>query len=267
MHPCQVFRKGLGGIALLLGTALVAGCGSSAAATPAARLSSTATAQLCPAQSFQAVTGTVQNISSSTLTVADQRGGTVQARYTSTTRFARQVAATVGTLQEGMPVAVATTQNANNTYSATTILVFERGAFGNRGGFGGAPGGFPGARSGAGRSTLSGAGSRSRAARNCFERALGVNVDVGRRGITGTVAQVNGNLLTVTDFSGTDFIVTITSATQILMTQTATASALQAGVPVTVIGTRDNQGVLTARSITILLRLPVAGTTRQQWGG
>src|SRR5690348_10653494 len=110
---------------LLLLLLLTVGCGTN---TTGAAASVTATATTCPSNQFQSAIGTIQSISGSTLQITDIQGKSVKATYSSSTRFLRQSSPAVSTLKEGMAVTVAITQNADNTYSATRIMITDRSA-------------------------------------------------------------------------------------------------------------------------------------------
>ena len=68
-------------------------------------------------------------------------------------------------------------------------------------------------------------------------------------------------MLTVNDANGADYTVQLTSSTQIRTDSTATAAGLQVGKAVTVVGTSDNHGGISARQVLILLNLPNMSNT------
>jgi RNase P/RNase MRP subunit p29 len=206
--------------------------------------SNSASVTPCPSPvPFQRTSGTIQSINGNTLLITSTQGSTIKASYTSTTRFTRETAETTAALKEGVFVFVAVAQGANNTYTATTISLTS----GSRptGGFGGS--GF-GGRRGNGNSTC---------ARQRFGNGNGTpGAEFGNgntRGISGTVSQLTSKTLTVTDTNQSDYVVSLTSATQIIQTSQVSASTLQVGMRVNVVGLRNAQGVIAARSVTILL--------------
>jgi hypothetical protein len=75
------------------------------------------------------------------------------------------------------------------------------------------------------------------------------------------VSQVSGSTLTVTDTSGNDFTVTLTSTTRMMQQQTATISDLQIGQAVTITGSANSQGVITASNVSLLQALPARRAT------
>ncbi|NUR59536.1 MAG: hypothetical protein HOV87_12845 [Catenulispora sp.] len=78
----------------------------------------------------------------------------------------------------------------------------------------------------------------------------GQNGQFGRGGtVTGTVTAVNGSTLTVTDNTGKQVTVDTTGQTTITIGKTGALSDLANGAQVTVIGTPDGSGTITARSV------------------
>lgn len=241
MSVYRILWNALGGvIPLVLLTLVIAGCGSSPTTTSGASASASTTATACPSVTV----GTIQSVSSTGLQVKNAQGKVVQSTFTSKTTFVRSATLTAADLKAGMLVSVTVKQNSDNSYSALTVSVrtsstrsgvFTRGSGscigqrprgtgtpgaiggGNPGGFGGAPG------SGQSRQTIS-----------------------------GTVSSVNGNSLIVTDTSGNDFTVALTTTTRISTQQTITASDLQVGEAVTITGSSNSQGGINATSVAAL---------------
>lgn len=249
-----------GSLFLFLGLFLLAGCGSNASAggtsgTAGASATATACAQLTrTASSTRTALGTVKSISGQTFLLTDERGTTVTVTYTSSTRFTQEVMVPASSLQEGTPVRVVVTSSAG-TYTATSIIVTGATTGGNTGGFPGFPrgNGTPGA---------------GRANNPCFARARAGNGTPGAgtntnnfRGLVGTVSHLNGNVLTITDSSGADYIVTITPQTQIVETKSTTTAALKVGQALTVTGRASGQGEISASLVAILLSLPTRAAT------
>jgi hypothetical protein len=215
---------------------VLAACGSSSATTSSVTTTTTpTTTKAC----LSVTTGTIQSISNNNLQVTSLQGKKVQVMVTSATMFIRQATLTAADLKTGLLVTIMVKQNADNTYSALTVSVrtslTRQGSFGSgngatlcsgqRRGFGsGTPGAFSG----------------------------GTN----RQTINGTVSQINGNSLTVTDTSGNDFTVTVTATTRMTEQQSVTASDLQTGEAVTITGSANSQGVITASSVSLLQTLP-----------
>jgi len=201
-------------------------------------LTTTTSATACPTPvPFQAVRGTIQSINGTKLVLTDINGSSVKATYTSTTRFTRQTKVTTSALQMGAFVFVAVAQNADNSYTATMISLSNGGNRGLR---------------------FGGTGRRGNAACRQGQRGNNGGQDLtggtgNTRGITGTVSQFKGNTLTITDVNQSDYTVTLNSTTQIIQTSQASATALQVGMRVNLVGLRNVQGEITARSVTILL--------------
>jgi hypothetical protein len=243
MRTYRLLSRVLGSsILLALLTVLIAGCSIPFLPTTSTTAATSATA--CPTVvPSQAVRGTIQSINGTTLVLTDANGNSVTATYMSNTRFTRQARVTTSALVSGTFVFVAVTQNSDNSYTATTITLSNGGNRGSRftGGFGGGSGrrGNPACRQGQ-RGNNGGQDPTGGAAANT-------------RGIMGTVSQLNGKTLTVTDVNQADYTVTLNSTTQIIQTSQASATSLQVGMSINVVGMRNAQGVITARSVTILL--------------
>ncbi len=246
MRANQLLRRVVGSsILLVLLAVLVAGC--SLPFLSASTTSSSVTA--CPSStSFQAIRGTIQSIKGTTLLITGTNGATVKATYTSTTRFTREARATTAALLNGTFVFIVVTQNQANTYpTATRISLLNASNPGFR------PGGSFGGFGRGGNSACGRRGLRGSNGGQDFGNGTG-----NTRGIAGTVSRLNGNTLTVTDSNQANFTVALNSTTQIIQASRVSATSLQAGMRVNLIGSRNAQGVITARSITILL--PGSGT-------
>lgn len=240
-------RKGFPFILLCL--LALAGCGSTTSASTISGASATATAcaqatRPASASAFKTATGTLNTINGQTLTMTNQRGSAVTVTYTSSTSFTQERAVPATTLQEGASVRVVV-NSSGSTYSAISITEVsgtKSSPFSGNGSFAG------GRNSSCLQSGRTGKGS------------AGANAN-GFRGLVGTVGQLNGNTLTITDAAGSAYTVTITTQTQIVQTQSATAAALKVGQPLTVIGKANGQSAITANSVAILLSLPTPKAT------
>jgi uncharacterized protein DUF5666 len=241
MRAYQLLSRVVGSsILLVLLAALVEGC--SLPFLPSSTTSSSATT--CPsAVPFQAVRGTIQSINGTTLLITAMNGNTVKATYTSTTRFTRQAMVTTSALQNGAFVFVVVTQDASNTYPTATRISLLNAA----------PGSRPGGAFGGGFGRGSGSACGRRGLRGGFGGQDFAGGNGNTRGIAGTISQFRGSSLTVTDTNQANFTVTLNSSTQIIRTSQVSASSLQVGTRVNLIGLRNAQGVITARSVVILL--------------
>lgn len=231
---------------------VLAGCGSTT--TTASTVSSTAaTATACaqatrPAVTVKTTTGVLKSINGQTLVVTNNKGNDVTVTYSSTTRFTQVASVTASSIQEGTAVRIAVTSN-GGSYSATTIML-TAGANGNGNGFPRGNGGPGGNRRGNNNNN-----------NPCIRRPQNPNGGAqggtqGFRGLVGSVSQLSGNTLTITDATGTSFTVTITPQTQIVQTQSATAADLKVGVRLTVVGRADSQGTIAANTVAILPNMP-----------
>lgn len=251
MHRYVLYRKPGSLLFMILLPVLFAGCGFSFGS--GSSTSSTTVVLACPTPlPIHAVQGTIQSISGTTLVIAGTNGTTSKAIYTSNTNFMMQSKTALSALQKGAFVSVTAKKAANNTYTATTISLSNNPATGAGGGFGG----FGGQGSGASSSCVTpgrrlGAGNRPGRSSNGATRVIG------------TVNQIAGNTLTITRtstrFAATSTTATNTSvtvevgpATQILQTTQTSASTLKAGMRINLVGISNDQGGITAQSITVL---------------
>jgi hypothetical protein len=115
-----------------------------------------------------------------------------------------------------------------NSSSGKTTPAAAAGANRSRGGFGGYPGGASGGAAGG----ANGGGGFARGGT-----------------VVGTVESVNGNTITIKDNTGKTTTVTVDGTTTITIGKTGGVSDLPAGTEVTVLGTPDSSGGVTARSI------------------
>ena len=244
MHVKRILSQVLAGTILLLFTTFVAACGSSSTAagtTPAV----TATATSC----FSQATGTIQSINGTTLLIVNPRGTQIHATYTSNAVFLHETALTPAGLQEGMNVAVRAVQNPDNSYSAVQVTVRNPSTLTFT------------ARPSAGSIRPCTPRQRPNGGNEQGNFTGGQSGTTSNQNLVGTVGQLNGNMLTINDANGADYTVQLTSSTQISTDSTATAADLQVGKAVTVVGTSDNHGGITARQVLILLRLPNRSNT------
>jgi hypothetical protein len=245
---------------LSLSLFVLAGCGNPAKATATTTTLSltSATATACAkatrtvsTSSFKTTIGTLESINGQTLVLTSTQGSSATVTYSSSTHFTQEVNIPATSLQEGTAVRAAVASD-GDSYDATTITVttgttgFTRGT------------GTPGA----------GNGSQFRN-NPCFSRGQTGTSRTGTgsgsttstfRGLTGTVSELSGNVLTIADSTGTSYSVNITAKTQIVETNSVKATALKVGEPLTVIGGKGSQGAIAATTIAILLSLPTQRT-------
>jgi ABC-type Fe3+-hydroxamate transport system substrate-binding protein len=140
----------------------------------------------------------------------------------------------------------------NSSSSSSKTAATPGGGTRSRGGFGGGYGGGFGGGTGGGT-----AGTTGGATGGANGGATG-----GARGgaVTGTVSAVNGSTITVTDSTGKTVTVTTSPQTTVTIGKTGAVSDLATGSQVTVLGTPDSSGNITARSV-------VSGLTGFGFGG
>jgi Domain of unknown function (DUF5666) len=233
--------KLLGAPFLLLLTTLLAACGGSSATASGATANTPSIANACPTVTV----GTIQSVSSNGLSITNVQGKNVQAIFTSKTTIFRQATLTSNNLKTGMLVSVTVIQNADGTYSARAVNV--RNSLTNQGGAIRGSGTCNGQRR-RGSGTFGGPGFGS--------GTPGAGGASNRQIINGTINQISAGSLVVTDTSGSDFTVSLTSTTRISMQQTITSSDLHVGEAVTITGSANSKGIINVNSVSTLQGLP-----------
>lgn len=222
------------------------GCGSSSntsnrSNTTASTPTATACAQL--RSSFRPAIGTIQSVTGQTVHIIESNGGSINATYSNITHITQQTLATTSALQKGANVSIQTQSNSNGSYTATTIILMQAGQFGQR-------------QNGMEQGQQTG----NNIASACFRSGQGQRRGTGNGGgqangqsarrVVGTIGQINGNALTITDRQQNTYTITLASDTKIIQTTSATSSAIQPYMGITVTGTNNN-GVITATSMAI----------------
>ncbi len=239
--------KLLAALSFLLLTTLLAACGSaSATASGSASTSTPTTSNACP----KVTTGTIQSISSSGLSITNFQGKTVQGVFTNKTTIVRPDTLTSKNLKSGMLVSVTVIQNADGTYTARAVNV--RNSLTNQGGAIRGSGLCNGQRR-QGNGTFGGPGFGS--------GTPGAGGASNRQVINGTVSQINGSALVVTDTSGNDFTFSLTSTTRITTQQAIASSDLHAGEAVIITGNANSNGIINVNSLSVLQGLPTRPTS------
>jgi hypothetical protein len=219
----------------------LAACGSASTGTNSSTGGATATTT---ANCLTTASGTIQQVGNGSLLLKNLQGKNVQVTLTSATLYTRQSTLTASQIKTGTAVTAVVALNPDNSYSALTVSL--RGSQSRQGGFTG------------GTKLCSGQGLFP--GRNGTPRAFGSpgSFSGGRitQTITGTVSQVNGNVLTVTDTNGTNLNANLTATTRITGQMTASISDLHSGIMVTVIGLASGQGIISARSVAIVQGFP-----------
>jgi hypothetical protein len=189
--------------------------------------------------------GTIQSVSGQKVHINESSGGTVDATFSSSTHISQQTLATTSALQKGANVIVQVQPTSNgSSYTATSITLTPAGQSGQ---------GFNG--NGAGGNRGNGTGGNGQA---CFGGRHGTGNGNGNgtgqttvRRVMGTIGQINGtSSITVTDRQQNNYTIMLSSNTKIIQNSSATSSALQAGMGISVMG-QNNNGVITATSMTI----------------
>ncbi|HXZ06340.1 MAG TPA: DUF5666 domain-containing protein, partial [Ktedonobacteraceae bacterium] len=161
-----------------------------------------------------------------------------QVTLTSATKYIRTSTVTASSLQTGSFATVTVMENANNTYSALTVNV--RNSQGLQGGFT--------------RGSTQCRSQFTRGNRTGTPGAFGAGQN--RQVVNGTISQISGNAVTLSNANGDDFIVNLTPTTRITAQLTASANDLKNGEVVMITGQANGQGVINASSVSILQSLP-----------
>ncbi len=228
-----MMRKLLTVIPVVMFAVLLTACGSNSSASSSTSTATTPTTTKCPTVSI----GTIQSISNNSLLVTNLQGKQSQVTFTSATKFIRTSTVVPSSLQTGSLVSVTVMENANNTYSALTVSIRN-----------------PQAQGGFTRGSTQCRSQFSRGSRTGTPGAFGAGQN--RQVVSGTISQISGNAVTLSNSSGDDFIVNLTSSTRITTQLTVTAHDLKSGEPVMITGLANGQGVINASSVSILQSLP-----------
>ncbi|GHO81667.1 hypothetical protein KSD_94380 [Ktedonobacter sp. SOSP1-85] len=246
MYGQRLHKTIIGGFAgLSLCALLLSGCGSFPFQGSAA--SSTPTATNCTSSArFRPVNGTLKSVDGNTLSVTNQQGKSVTAHLEKTTRFTQEKAVAASSLKDGVAVSAVVKQNSDNsTYTATQIVLTDRntGAFGNNRQ---QRGNNPNANCVPARQRTPTGNGKGNGNGGVRTNANGTHI------LSGTVGQLNNNILTVTDTKGDDYTINLASTTNIMQISSATASDLKAGETVTVTGSTEKDGSVDAQNVSIL---------------
>jgi ABC-type Fe3+-hydroxamate transport system substrate-binding protein len=228
---------------VLLFAGLLAACGSSGTTTGNTNTTATGTAATA---CLSVTTGTIESFSNNTLQVTNLQGKNVQVTLTDSTILTRQATLTATGLKTGLPVTVIVKQNTDGSYSALSVSArTSQGSLGSL-------------KNGNGERLCSGQrrGTGKGNAGSGTPGAFGNGTGTSRQTINGTISQINSSAIIVTDASGNDFTVTLTSTTRVTEQQTATASDLQVGQAVTITGTANSRGGINATVVALLQALP-----------
>jgi Domain of unknown function (DUF5666) len=227
-------KKLIAVIPVVVFAVLLAACGSSTSASSNTSAATTSKTTKCPTISV----GTIQNISSNSLVVTNLQGKQSHVTFTSATKFIRTSTIAPSSLQTGSLASVTVMENANNTYSALTMSV--RNPQAQQGGFT--------------RGSTQCRGQFTRGNRTGTPGTFGAGQN--RQVVSGTISQISGNAVTLSNASGDNFIVNLTSTTRITTQLNVSANDLKSGEPVMITGVANGQGVINASSVSILQSLP-----------
>jgi hypothetical protein len=236
-----IFSFGL--VSLLILSAVLAGCTAAAKTPTPSSAASVQSPSSTPAatQGFgrgQGASGTLSSINGTTLTLATAQGN-VTVSASSGVAVERTESGTISDLKVGEVVTVIGAADANGVIAAGTVDAIPQ----LQGALSALPSGVaPGSR----RTPAAGGTASSN-----FLNGSGA-------GTLGTIASINGNTFTLNDAQGQE-TVDIGSDTVIQKTVSGTFSDLQPGDFLTVVGSTDANGAITATRITDLPQGTLAG--------
>jgi Domain of unknown function (DUF5666) len=243
-------------VIFLLSMLYIAGCGSNT--TSGANAAATLTATSCQHavnSDIHAVTGTLQGMHGTALTILDTARRSIQVSYTNATVFDQEKLLTSTDLHDGLSVLVEVIQNPDHSYTAREINIREQRDASQGSGVKKELQGCPANPSGApGKpSTGKDAGDPQKGSDPGSQPA-----NTAAKGVSGTISQMSGNKITVTDTNGDDYTIGLTAQTQIIHIARVTPAALKIGGWLSALGTRNSANVITASAITLLLHAPAA---------
>ncbi len=239
-------RSGLALIAGALAIGLIA-CGGASAPAASTNTAAPPTSRPAGPQTPPGAFGTAAAVNATSLEVQNPSTGQVTVNFSSSTTFSDTVSATLADVTVGSCVTVSSTSTggtrppAGTPITASTVEISQPGANGCAAGgrgFGGTtrtnrPSGSPrpSGTKGPGRGNFGGF-------------------------VFGSVTAVNGNGFTVHSpargqNAATDTTVTVNSSTKYSKVESATSSALAVGDCIAAIGTTDDTGAVTAKTISI----------------
>lgn len=254
-------RSGLALIAGALAVGLIA-CGGGPAPEPTSTAAPPATKPTV-AQAPPGAFGTAAAVSASSLEVQNPSTGQVTVNFSSSTTFSNTVSATLADVTVGSCVTVTSTATGSSRpapgtpITARTVTITQPGANGcTAGGFGGGRGGGGGTRpSGSPRPSGTNGPGRGNFGGFAFGSVTAVNA---------TGFSVHG--VARGQNPATDTTVTVTSSTTYSKVESATSSALAVGDCIAAVGSTDDTGAVTAKSIAISKPGP-KGCTQAFFGG
>jgi hypothetical protein len=253
-------RSGLALIAGALAVGLIA-CGGGS--TPVANTNTAAppTSRANGPQTPPGTFGTAAAVSATSLEVQNPTNGQVTVNFTASTTFSNTVSGTLADVTAGSCVTVSSTATGSSRpapgtpITARTVSITQPGASGcTAGGFGGGGGGVTGGNGGSRPNRPSGSAQPSGSTRP--SGANGANRGNFGGFAFGSVTAVSATGFTVHSAArgqtaATDTTVTVNATTSYSKVESATSSALAVGQCIAAVGSTDDTGAVTAKTIGI----------------
>jgi hypothetical protein len=262
-------RSGLALIAGALAVGLIA-CGGGSTPAASTNTASPSTSKAAGPQTPPGAFGTAAAVNATSLEVQNPSSGQVTVNFNSDTTFSNTVSGTLADVTVGSCVTVASTATGSTRpapgtpITARTVNITQPSASGcTAGGRGGAGGGTGGGAGASGTNRPSGS-----------PRPSGANGAGGNVGgfAFGSVTAISATGFTVHSAArgqtaATDTTVTVTSSTTYTKVESATSSALAVGDCIAAVGSTDDTGAVTAKTIGISKAGPSGCSTGFGGGG
>lgn len=246
-------RSGLALIAGALAVGLLA-CGGST--TPPANTAAPVTSQANGPQTPPGAFGTAAAVNATSLEVQNPSSGQVTVNFTASTTFSDTVGATIADVTVGSCVTVSSTATGNSRpapgtpITARTVNITQASANGcTAGGFGGRQSGGGRVGTGTSRSPRPSGSARPSGANGANRGNFGGFAFGSVTAVSATGFTVHG--VARGQHPATDTTVTVNASTTYTKVESATAGALAVGDCIAAVGSTDDTGAVTAKTIGI----------------
>jgi Cu/Ag efflux protein CusF len=203
------------------------------------------------AASGRPMTGTVQKVDGTTITVTQQDGTVAKAVVSNTTTFVKDSTMTAADIKVGDTVAAVGQTGVDGSIAALQVTDGNGAQAAAAGGFARQGGAAAGGTGGQGGAAVGGTGGAAAGGGGRPGGAAAAGQFAGAATANGTVQKIDGQSLTITEQSGQTVVVTISTNTRLRKATTAVLADVAAGDQVTIIGQTGSDGSIAATVITI----------------
>jgi hypothetical protein len=237
-------RPKSGPVAVAAPAATSASAAQGGAATTA-QTGQTGTASASGVVANRPITGTVQTVDGTTITLAGQSGAVTKAIVSSSTSFMKNTTITAADIKVGDTVTVVGQAAPDGSIAALQVTDGIVTQTGGSGGFA--------RQSGAASSSQGSTGTGSTGTGGTGTRGAGANAGQSANAstVTGTVQKIDATSMTIVEQGGQSTIVTIGTTTRLHKTSTAALADVTSGEQVTIIGQAGTDGSITATVVQI----------------